>query len=506
MNNLFTFTWQFLVCSVVLYAAYVLLWRKSSNFTFNRYYLLSIPIIAAILPLIKVPFIPVMESNFTMAMSNSALGFNMLPEIWVLSGEETTGAAGNHAFSLTELLLPVYLLGIFFAALVFLFKIREINNMVRLGRLKSHEEHIIVELPKGFASFSFMNYIFLAEEDRQDDTMRSVVLNHELAHIRQRHSWDIVYIEVIKMICWFNPVVHLIKHSLSDVHEYLADNEASNQLAVHQYSQLLASHTLAAQGFTLGAHFSQSQIVRRIVMLGKARENSTKKYWPVVPIVLSLFLVFSCSEEQEVFDQADAQQEVLLSADIPAEMKEKMNKMQQDNPTANFKYLEISADDEAINLEEKLKEIDMEGVLGKIRDATYFKERQRVGIIYDENNVDRALNIQEQQTYRGEEVFSVVEHQPEPVGGIGQYYEYVQKNLAYPEQAKSAGIEGKVYIQFIVTKDGSLEDVQVVKGIGGGCDEAALKVVEASDKWKAGMQRGQPVQVRMVVPISFKLS
>jgi protein TonB len=105
-----------------------------------------------------------------------------------------------------------------------------------------------------------------------------------------------------------------------------------------------------------------------------------------------------------------------------------------------------------------------------------------------------------------EEIFSIVEDQPTPQGGIEAFYKYVGKNINYPAQARRMGVEGKVYVQFVVDKDGSLNEVQAIKGIGAGCDEEAVRVVKAAPKWKPGKQRGRAVKVRMVIPITFKLS
>jgi len=104
-----------------------------------------------------------------------------------------------------------------------------------------------------------------------------------------------------------------------------------------------------------------------------------------------------------------------------------------------------------------------------------------------------------------DEIFTVVEDQPTPNGGMAAFYKFIGKNLKYPSQARRMGIEGKVFVQFIVDKDGTVRDVQAVKGIGAGCDEEAVRVIKNSPKWKAGKQRGRPVKVRMILPITFKL-
>lgn len=104
-----------------------------------------------------------------------------------------------------------------------------------------------------------------------------------------------------------------------------------------------------------------------------------------------------------------------------------------------------------------------------------------------------------------EEIFLVVEDKPEPIGGLAAFYDFLGQNIDYPEQARRVGISGRVFVEFVVEKDGSITRAHVVKGIGGGCDEEAVRVVNMAPKWKPGMQRGRPVKVRMTVPVFFKL-
>jgi periplasmic protein TonB len=104
-----------------------------------------------------------------------------------------------------------------------------------------------------------------------------------------------------------------------------------------------------------------------------------------------------------------------------------------------------------------------------------------------------------------EEIFTIVEQQPEPEGGMAAFLKYVGQKMVYPAQARRMGIEGKVYVQFVVDKDGTLTEVHAVKGIGAGCDEEAVRVIKEAPRWKPGKQRGQAVKVRMILPITFKL-
>lgn len=107
---------------------------------------------------------------------------------------------------------------------------------------------------------------------------------------------------------------------------------------------------------------------------------------------------------------------------------------------------------------------------------------------------------------KAEEIFDVVETMPTPVGGMEAWNKYLSNNLKYPTQARRMGIEGTVYVVFVVNTDGSIQDVDILRGIGGGCDEEAMRVVAAAPNWEPGKQRGKPVRVKMRLPIRFKLN
>jgi protein TonB len=104
-----------------------------------------------------------------------------------------------------------------------------------------------------------------------------------------------------------------------------------------------------------------------------------------------------------------------------------------------------------------------------------------------------------------DEIFPIVESMPEFEGGIAAFYKFVGENLKYPAQARRLGIEGRVYVNFVVDRDGSLSQLVIARGIGAGCDEEVLRILEMSPKWIPGKQRGNPVRVRMMLPITFRL-
>jgi len=124
--------------------------------------------------------------------------------------------------------------------------------------------------------------------------------------------------------------------------------------------------------------------------------------------------------------------------------------------------------------------------------------------ITEEEVVDEIV-FEEAEEEVADEIFTIVENKPEFGGGHAAYMRYLQKNMVYPAQARRMNVEGRVFVQFVVGVDGSVSQVEVLKGIGAGCNEEAKRVISKSPKWIPGKQRGKPVKVRIVVPLIFSL-
>jgi protein TonB len=141
--------------------------------------------------------------------------------------------------------------------------------------------------------------------------------------------------------------------------------------------------------------------------------------------------------------------------------------------------------------------------LKKVDPGAKTQEGQEGGVDY--SLIETQEKIVDAPKKEEAQVFTYVEEMPTFPGGDDALYSFISKQIQYPEIAKRAGVEGKVYIQFVVRTDGKVSDVTVVKGIGAGCDEEAMKVVKSMPNWKPGRQNGHPVNVRISVPIVYKL-
>lgn len=143
-----------------------------------------------------------------------------------------------------------------------------------------------------------------------------------------------------------------------------------------------------------------------------------------------------------------------------------------------------------------------------------------IEIVDDEEEIEEELEIEDleidqdteiefiedvEEEVVEEEIFTIVEDMPSFPGGEAKLFEYLGKNIKYPQIAKEAGISGIVYVNFVVGTDGNISDVKVLRGIGGGCDEEAIRVVKNMPQWTPGKQRGKPVKVSYNLPIRFSL-
>lgn len=149
-------------------------------------------------------------------------------------------------------------------------------------------------------------------------------------------------------------------------------------------------------------------------------------------------------------------------------------------------------------------------IIEEIPDEVKIEEKIDVNfdVDVDQNKVIAEVAIKEVviEEEKADSIFDVVETQPNPPGGMSGWNKYLSDNLKYPTQARRMGVEGTVIVVFVINTDGTIQDVDVLRGIGGGCDEEAVKIVKNAPKWEPGRQRGRAVRTRMRLPIRFKLS
>lgn len=410
---------------ILFYALYKLVCTRDTFFRSRRFIL----IVSLVLPFI-LPFIDVrewLESRDRMIMLTHFDYSAVLPEIVVGSEAAETG---NRVFVLSEWIGYLYLAGV--VALLVRLVIQAFSLYRLIVRMPEKEINGVrvkcLNAPSG--PFSFFRWIFMNPAAVKEDEI-SEILTHEMAHVRQHHSVDVLLAEMVSICCWMNPFAWLLKREVRLNLEFLADRkvmEAGFATKSYQYHLLGLAYN---HKYGLSNNFNFSHLKQRIIMMNKKKSNAAGhiKYALFVLPAFALLVAGNISCSQGASEKQDAKEETVAPDSVAA-------------PTD--------------------------------------------GVAKDE-------------------VFMVAEQMPEFPGGMKELLKFLQNNLKYPENAMKNNVQGRVIVQFVVEKDGTLTEFKVARSVDPDLDAEALRVLQIMPKWKPGMQRGKIVRVKFTVPVSFKL-
>ena len=429
-------------CLAVFYLFYKLLMSRDTFHRFNRFALLGLLVLSSVLPLVEVSVnrpAPVHETMLT------------LEQLLLLADVQAEGEVVSQPTTAlwVRVALMVYLVGIVFFAIRNLWSLGRLAVLLRHGHLEQLADWLpgrtenvrLVVHNRDIAPFSWMCYIVLSRKDLEENGRE--ILIHELAHIRNHHSWDLLLADLCIFVQWFNPAAWLLKQELQTIHEYEADDTVLREgVDAKKYQMLLIKKAVGTRLYSMANSFNHSSLKKRITMMLKEKSSpwARVKYLYVLPLAALAVSAFARPEVSAVADE-------LSSAkvnDLVASMKT--------------------------------------------------------------NQVETASVAVKDTLTPDESVFEVVEQMPEfPDGGMAGLMEYFKKNLRYPEEAKKAGTQGRVVVQFLINKNGAISDASVLRSVDRLLDAEAVRLVRSMPKWKPGMQKGKAVTVKYTVPVLFKL-
>lgn len=477
--------------TLLLFAlVYVLLLRKETDLLAKRFFILMSILISVIVPWISLP--SYFDFNNTLP---STIGAVLLPEysVFPLAAEAISQSSNDWItlwltiyFTITAVLVSRLLLQIIKIAILY-----SKRKTSLLG------DYTIINTDGKYPTFSFFKLLFFDNSISLSKTEQSKIIAHELVHIRQWHSADKLVVEILTALFWFNPAMWWIRNVVNELHEYLADDKAVHIEQRDEYEALLAKMTLSKINFAMGSHFSKSITIKRIKMM-KTQKNKLR-WWKgslATALMILLFVGFSCNDT--VTDELKELLNQSSMAEMPEQFKAELVKLQAKYPEADFQYMETSMKDKVQVAELSKLPPDQIGY------ANIDQEREVMGMLVNKKGALNTIQFASMQE-SGDDIFTVVEEQPTPVEGYNIYYQKIGENIQYPKEAKEAGIEGKVFVQFVVDIDGTLKDLMPVKGIDPVCDKIAVAAVANAGAWNPGKQNGKPVKVRMILPVSFKL-
>ena len=461
MGIFFVYILKSSVCLVVFYLFYRLLLSRETFHRFNRVALLSILLLSCLLPLVEVTVEEQTEVHQTM----------MTLEQWLMLADmmNTADATDLQVEEVTvtwiQVALLVYLAGILLFALRNGYSLLKLGGLLKSGRKENLSKYIdggekvtLIVHDRDIAPFSWMKCIVISEKDL-DENGREILI-HELAHIQNRHSWDLLVADICIFFQWFNPASWLLKQELQNIHEYEADETVIEKgVDAKQYQLLLIKKAVGTRLYSMANSFNHSKLKKRITMMLKEKSNpwAKLKYLYILPVAAIAVTAFARPEISETAEEISAVKVNDLTAIVEAKA--------------------IKSTEESVQI------------------STVSQDTVKVNYVPTE--VSRKL--------QGTAVFEVVEEMPEFPGGVDAMMEYLQKELRYPESAKEKGIQGRVTVQFIIDKEGNVTNSKVTRSVDKDMDTEAIRLVKAMPKWKPGMQKGKAVAVKYTVPVVFRL-
>jgi len=429
------------IAVAVLWIAYRVLFINSNRLVFNRTFLIVALGFSLILPAAGLyigrstpQIVSYRQSLFQGIMLDevviTAEGVTISTPVETIADEEAVAPIQEAAnsFNIWKYLWLIYIIGVGMMGLVFLFKLGKIWFIIIKSPKKKMPGYTAVFTGKEHGSYSFFNYAFFPNEN-----VNAEIVRHEMSHIAHHHSADILFVELMMIIQWFNPFIYLYKRELQSLHEYMADRDVvATGIDKQNYMMLILQQCTAVDFSNMSNNFSFLLTKKRIKMITQSKKTKGVVIKALLTLPLFALLLFANCKSNE-------------------------------NNTPK---------------EEKIAATETENASSAV--AT---------------------------TSQGEdEVYMSVEKNPEFPGGVNAMMDYLRGNLKYPESAKKNKQEGRVFIGFIVEKDGSVSNVKVLRGVCEELDSEAVRVVKSMPTWIAGRDKGEPVRVQYTLPIVFKLN
>lgn len=518
---------------IAFYCCYWLFLRRTTFFVWNRAYLVGALAGSFFLPFLSYP-------SSAPVMATAVYAVSVIPVTVSANLPEVAAPIVDWM----QLLWIAYSIGVCIMATRLYRNIRELLSFIKQGEMLEMDGFKLYILPviagnETISSFSFINWVILTQEDYESHL--DEIMRHELVHVTQHHSYDILLVEFLQVLVWFNPILLLYKSSLQQIHEYLADQETSDR---DEYAEFLLSYSMGVPVVLLANHFFKPSLIKeRIVMLYKERNSQwlLGRYLIIIPLVVTVLMITAARQrileavdakrfiDKEFYESilTDTKSKVVLneSSDKGAQIMGTVTDTEGNGlggvhavlkggtaGTMTNKEGHFSLGDLPLNSKVVFTSVGFE-----TQELTVTKAKQVVTIqlkrgieplqevvVIGYPSKEASLNIKDDGTE--EEVYTVVEENPEFPGGISSMYQFLGNNLRYPSEAVEKKIEGKVFVSFIVNEQGYIRDVKVLKGLGYGTDEEAVRVVLSMPKWKPARQSGKPVALRYNLPLSFVLN
>ncbi|RLJ65679.1 TonB-like protein [Lacinutrix venerupis] len=295
---------QTIIFQLLFLMVYDVFLKNETFFNWNRFYLLTSALLSVILPFVKIDgFKTIIPQKYIFSLPEVIIGNNTsnvitLNEVFLNTQKATLYFSFNWSY--------ILYLGSCIAIILFLIKLYKIAIIAYKNPKVKFEKALLIELSNSKHAFSFFNYIFIGKDINTED--KQTILAHELEHVKEKHSIDLLFFEILKIVFWFNPLIYLYQNRIADLHEFVADAKAVKSSSKTNYYQNLLSQVFDTQKVSfINSFFKQSLIKKRIIMLSKSKSKQIHlaKYLLVFPMVIGMLFYTSCSNEDKLSNSVE---------------------------------------------------------------------------------------------------------------------------------------------------------------------------------------------------------
>jgi len=426
-----TYILESLAFQLVFLLAYDLFLKKETFFQWNRTYLLGTFALSIILPWVKVE---ALTTPMPDGLQTTTVFLTQLNGVVIGPGAEETSI-------LQQISWPYLVLGLgsLLATIWFAYKLVQIKRLRHKGAVEHYREFTKVTVPQSTSAFSFFRNIFMGEEIQKDK--EDNILAHELVHVKQWHSLDLLFFELARIVFWFNPLVYIYQNRVAELHEFIADERAVKHNKADHFEMLLSQAFHTQNISFVNQFFNRSLIKKRIVMLQKKKSKAVwqVKYVLLLPLILGMLVYTSCENEKPTDAESTA--------------------------------------------EEPIEEMTIVGYgAGKTKEGEI-----PFGVIDEVPVFPGCEDAEDKRACFQEKI-----------------QRHIQKNFRYPEAAEQQGIQGRVSSIFVIDTDGNIVDIKM-RGPHELLENETGRILAKLPQMQPGKHEGKAVKVPFSIPITFKL-
>ncbi|HIB36992.1 M56 family metallopeptidase [Mesonia sp.] len=501
-----TYIIQLSVFLLLFWGVYELFLKKETFFTYNRLYLLLTPIISALLPFLS---FNVLESYAVEAQQLVQLPAVFIgdPVVQEIPDQTVTNPTNSISFYEKYAWWLAYGFGVLISLLLFIKKIFQFQQFRKQGKVSYLNDLKLVEVENSSMACTFFKTIYLGSD--LSETEKAQILKHEQVHAQQYHSLDLLFFEILKIAMWFNPVVYFYQKQITNLHEYIADAEATKNSDKKSYYESLLNVAFGSEQISfINQFFNHSLIKKRIVMLQKSKSARAAKFkfLILIPLIFAMLTYVSCSDKSNLNEEENP----ITSKELKQFENDVKKKLLLPDETENYGVIEVE-DINNLTDEENLR-------LRKLSAKIIEDEKMHKLVLTDGEN-KRVIDFDQNSNIAEEGIpFTAIETVPIYPGCENldnaaakkcmsdNITQFVNKNFdtnavkPYAEKGTN-----RIFVRFAITKEGTIDNIQA-RASSPELELEGKRVVAMLPKMKPGEKDGKPVNVLYSLPIIFQVS